>query len=150
MKLLKWNINRRAGFCALLLVFIAVPAFSLILPSRSPHLNQYASGKSLFPNKPFVVTKNHPRVTIALQNNVTTGYAWFIRKYNPYLIVPINAKYGRPKKNLVGAPGERRFTFEVNQVAFKAPHEILVTFVYRRHWYHNAGTSHDVVILTRP
>ena len=90
-------------------------------------------------NKPIVVSKKSPVVTITLPSNSTTGYMWILTKYNNNLIKPLKQKYYGSKKNLAGAGGYEVWTFRVKSSGFTVPQVIEVNLIYAQPWELNAG-----------
>ena len=94
--------------------------------------------------KPIVVKRSRPTFFIALKSNPTTGYQWFLKKYNTNLIIPLKQAYRPPllieqakaqhKPALVGAPGTEKWWFAVNKSALRAPGMTKVTFCSMRSW----------------
>lgn len=86
------------------------------------------------PNKTIMVSKQAPQFTITLRSNPSTGYSWFIKKYNPDFIKVIKHKYMPPISQLVGAGGVDVWTFELTPVALTAPHVLKISMLYTRAW----------------
>lgn len=96
--------------------------------------------------KPILVKSNKPTVTVTLPANPTTGYRWYLYRYNSDLIEPESAKYLPPTKQLAGASGKMQFSFELDDDAFKVPSIIRVSLVYMRPW--EASRDYQVKVLT--
>jgi inhibitor of cysteine peptidase len=96
--------------------------------------------------KPVVmVTANKPQFDIRLRSNPTTGYSWFLKKYNANLIEPVKHVFEAPQnKKLIGAPGYEVWTFRVKPAGFVVPHQTTIHFIYARPW-EAVGSSTDVV-----
>lgn len=64
------------------------------------------------PSVPIVVEKGE-EFTIALESNPTTGYRWMLQKELDEKIITLQkTEFEEPESNLLGAPGEERWTFK--------------------------------------
>lgn len=81
-----------------------------------------------------IVTADKPQFTIKLQSNPTTGYSWFLRKYDANLITPLSHAFHAPARQLVGAPGFEVWKFRAKPAAFIVPQRTALYFVYTRPW----------------
>ena len=63
--------------------------------------------------KALQVNPSSTLVTLKLKSNPTTGYSWFLVKYNESIMSPISHKYYAPTSQLVGAPGYEVWQFRV-------------------------------------
>jgi len=95
-----------------------------------------------------LVNPKNPIIQIKLVSNPTTGYAWFIRRYNPHLLRPEGQKYIPPNTQRLGAGGETIFTFRVLSNAFKAKHITAIKLVYIRPWDLAPGKKEKFFIVT--
>src|SRR5262249_47567182 len=85
-----------------------------------------------------IVTAKHPEFTIQLKSNPTTGYSWFLRRYNHYLITPISHRFEKPANpQLMGAPSIEIWTFRATPAAFTVPQQTILRFLYARPWEKN-------------
>ncbi|SRR5579883_101703 len=81
------------------------------------------------------VTSENPEFTVKLKSNPSTGYSWFLREYDPALIVPVKHHYEPPAdRKLMGAPGYEIWTFKVKSEGFHVPQQTVVRLVYARPW----------------
>lgn len=102
------------------------------------------------PNKPIVVTKSSPKVIIKLKSNPTTGYSWFLKDYDPRLLVLVKHSFQAPTQKMPGAPGVEIWNFRLNPPAFFGPHLLEIGFVYARPWdIHDNSTRTKFTILTK-
>lgn len=82
-----------------------------------------------------MVASDHPEFKIQLKSNASTGYSWFLRGYDRNLIQPVKHEFLAPTdKNLIGAPGNEVWTFNVMPAGFAVPQQTLLTMVYARPW----------------
>jgi inhibitor of cysteine peptidase len=73
---------------------------------------------------------------IRLNSNISTGYSWFLREYDPELISVSKHSYIAPKTNLIGAPGFDEWTFKTTHSP-KLTTPSYIRFVYARPWEKN-------------
>ena len=100
------------------------------------------------PNKPIMVNKSNPIITITVQSNRTTGFMWFLTNYDSELIQPMAHKYVAKKTKLVGAGGYEIWTFKVKKTGFVAPQISNITLQYNRPWEMQPGKSVSYKIVT--
>ena len=86
------------------------------------------------PNRAILVKADNPTVRLTLKSNRTTGFSWYVMKYNQNLVTPISEKYMAPNSNLAGAPGYSVWTFKIAAQAFTMPHLLQISMVYARPW----------------
>ena len=99
-------------------------------------------------NKPIMVNKSNPIITITTQSNRTTGYMWFLTKYDSKLFKPLTHEYVAKKTKLVGAGGYEIWTFRVLPEAFVVPQVSNITLQYNRPWNLQDGKSVSYKIVT--
>ena len=86
-------------------------------------------------------------ITIALPSNPTTGYEWSIVSYDGKILNLISSEYVAPKTKLVGAGGNRVFTFSVIRDKSCCTKDTHVIFQYARSWdTKDNASSKDVTI----
>lgn len=95
----------------------------------------------------YQVSAKQPDIIIKLKSNPTTGYSWFLVKYNSHLIKPINHTYVPPISQLVGASGEEVWRFRAEPAAFIVPQQTKIVFVYSRPW-EDAEKAEQQVFIT--
>lgn len=102
------------------------------------HVLSFAKDKVEFtdPNKTILVKKSGPFFTIALQSNPTTGYSWALKNYDANLIMPVGRKFYAPanNRNMTGAPGYEKWTFQVKSEGFIVPQVTSIDLIYLRPW----------------
>lgn len=86
-------------------------AFTLVLSLGGCAVN--GGGKEFRdPSVPIVVEKGE-EFTVVLESNPTTGYRWMLLKELDEKIITLQKmEYEEPKTDLLGAPGEERWTFK--------------------------------------
>jgi inhibitor of cysteine peptidase len=86
------------------------------------------------PDKPIMVDKSSATFSIILESNPTTGYSWFLVKYDSNLIVPVSRKYYPSNTKLIGAGGYEKWTFRIKPMGFVVPQVIFIQLAYVRPW----------------
>ena len=99
-----------------------------------------------------IVNANTPRFSIRLPANPTTGYQWFLTRYNHDLIQPLSYRTLAIGKNALGAPGQAVFSFKVDDDAFTAPHVTRLTLTYVKPWeaHTSKGQTQQFTVITVP
>jgi inhibitor of cysteine peptidase len=88
------------------------------------------------------ITAQQPTFTLKLKSNPTTGYAWFLREYDPLIVTPIKQQFIAGDKNKIGAPGLEYWTFKIKPTAFTVPQQTVIRLIYARPWQSNdSGTQ---------
>jgi len=98
-------------------------------------------------SKPIIVTESAPTFTITLPTNPSTGYSWFLWKYNDDYIIPMTEKTLKPQKNVPGAPTVSRWSFNIDDDAFKVPHIFYITMLYARPWNLRASKRKVITVI---
>lgn len=95
-----------------------------------------ASTPSVFsdPAQNIIVSQHQPQFTITLASNPTTGYRWYLLKYDAHFMTLINHTYSKPTSLLPGAGGQETWIFGVNTIVFKAPQISKIDLLYARPW----------------
>lgn len=93
------------------------------------------------PNTAIKVQANQPEFTLTLQSNPSTGYSWFLTKYNSQLITAVSHQFVAPNTNLIGAPGYEIWTFKLAPTAFAVPQTTNVVMEYARPWEKSGGSK---------
>jgi predicted secreted protein len=97
------------------------------------------------PAKAIMVSAKASQFSIVLHANPTTGYMWFLEKYDPNFITVVNHLYQPPTDTrLVGAGGKDIWVFKLNPAAFSAPHMLKINMVYARPWAIDQGRKETV------
>lgn len=94
------------------------------------------------------IEARHPEFTVKLKSNPTTGYAWYLREYNHYLITPVKHSYQSSNAKLIGGSGYELWTFRVKPVAFAVPHQLTIRFIYARPWQSTDSASQAIFRVT--
>lgn len=82
----------------------------------------------------FLITRDHPTVTITLPSNATTGYKWSITNYDKTLLTLNDHQYITPDSNLIGAGGKEVWTFNATPLGLSIPRTTQITLLYARPW----------------
>ncbi len=84
------------------------------------------------------VQANEP-LTLALESNPSTGYAWSLATYDPGFIHPADASTWQTKSNLPGAPATQNLTLPSTTAG-----NLVLTLTYRRAWETNTPITRRV------
>lgn len=84
------------------------------------------------------VSADKPEFIIKLKSNPTTGYSWFLKRYNARLLKPLKHSFERPNTKLIGAPGYEIWLFRVKPAGFVVPQQTALYFIYKRAWESSA------------
>lgn len=80
------------------------------------------------------VSEEEKTFTVEFKANRTTGYRWFLLKYDTHLIKPVSYQYKVPNRSMMGAPGISAWTFQVLPAATSVPSVTTITWLYARSW----------------
>ena len=102
-----------------------------------------------FPDRAYMLlaVKAGDTVTLPIEENPTTGYAWELDNANPAVLSLVSSKYSQPKQEegempLCGAPGVKTFVLK----AAKAGSTTLI-FKYRRAWEKDVAPIKQVTVF---
>ena|SRR3990167_1708581 len=87
--------------------------------------------------------------SIALAANLTTGYIWTLKSYDPKYIKFLTSRYVPTNPQLIGSGGTTIFNFMIKHQII-LPQQTLIRFVYARPWLHGVGSVKTVVINFAP
>lgn len=96
------------------------------------------------------VTRDNPTATVVLPSNPSTGFSWFLGRYNSELITPVSQTYKAASTKLVGAPGSDTWVFQVKPAAFVVPQVIKIRMVYAKPFSLEGASFKNIVIMTTP
>lgn len=109
-------------------------AFFLIIVFLFFH-NSYAKEFPYSPaDKEIKVTVSSPVVRVRLISNPSTGYQWYLIKYNSMLMLAPRSYYIPAKSGMVGAPGYTVWRFQFKKSAFVHQQKTQVILEYKRPW----------------
>jgi predicted secreted protein len=74
------------------------------------------------------------QLVVRLQSNRTSGYNWFLSKYDARLLKPVSYHYELPAVGMMGAPGSSVWTFQVLPAAQLVPGMTTIRWTYSRPW----------------
>jgi predicted secreted protein len=134
----------------LIVFFSCVMCFCNVYAEKNAQDIKNNAEKLVFtdPQKPIVVSKSSPIITVKLKSNPTTGYSWYLTKYDSMLIEPLSGSYIRPVSQLAGAPGYILWKFKVKPAAFTVPVITRISLIYARPWDLTDATSNQLVVVT--
>ena len=95
------------------------------------------------------VTKKTPTAILKLLSNRSTGFSWFLVRYNHHLVVPVSAKYYPPKKAIPGASGYEIWTFKIKRSAFIVPQMTTIIMRYSRPWTRKGSKRKKIVLVAQ-
>ncbi|HJN37313.1 MAG TPA: protease inhibitor I42 family protein [Gammaproteobacteria bacterium] len=102
-------------------------------------------------DQPVIVSSSRPEFEIRLPSNTgSTGYIWFLKRYNQDIIEPVSMVYHSPDSNLMGASGVSVWKFKVNSRAFTVPQVMTVSFIQQRRSQVELTRKADFSIITFP
>lgn len=87
-----------------------------------------------FGGNTMVVHKGHPVFNITLVSNPTTGFSWKLYRYNPKAIQLVSHHFQPAASQLMGAPGQEIWTFNVKKSAFNKIKHTVIVMRYARPW----------------
>lgn len=100
-------------------------------------------------DRPVIATSKTPIIEIKLPANPSTGFSWYLLKYDEKLLTPLTEKYYPPKKSMPGAVGYDLWRFRVLSRALVLPKITYVKFVYMRPWTMEGATKKKIAVITR-
>ena len=124
-----------------LLFGLSVGAVALPASSSAPQVQKA--------NQAIMLKNGQKTLTIRLKANATTGYQWFLLKYDHDLLSFSHYKYMAPNTKLIGAGGAAVFTFKVDD-DFIGPEMTRIHFVYVRPWGMSGATPSTVSVAMSP
>lgn len=88
-------------------------------------------------------------VTVSLPGNATTGYRWYLTRYDANLLSLAGADYvtDNSKPGLVGVGGVQHFYFKPTATLQLAPQVTKVGFTYMRGWQPQASDKRVIVSI---
>lgn len=102
------------------------------------------------PEKSIMVSPSQPEFSLRLASNPTTGYSWFIKRYNQHFLTLEKHQFFPPTSQIVGAGGVDLWVFKVKPEAFIAPHIFKIKLVYARPWEADKNNkTTDFTVITQ-
>lgn len=87
-----------------------------------------------------VIKADHPQFTLKLESNPSTGYSWFLKKFDARYVAVVEHHFqAATNTKLIGAPGVELWTFKMKPNAFVQAHQTSLTFDYKRPWEKQAA-----------
>jgi len=123
---------------------VALSFFASFANAKTSDMKRHAP----MPAKAIQVSSDKPEFKLTLPANPTTGYAWYLSKYNAGFIKPIRHEFQKAKNLRVGAGGSAIWTFKVLPEAFQVPHLIRIKMVYTQAWNLKAAEKKTILIVT--
>ena len=87
---------------------------------------------------------------ITLKDNPTTGYGWYLTKYDHQCVSPKSYSTVMKNQSLIGAPGKIKFIFSVNKMFNRVPQTCLIVFKYMRIWENKTVNKVVFRVTSRP
>ena len=111
--------------------------------------NAFATSNNSSPDdKAIMVNASQPDFTIQLRANPTTGYQWYIKKYDRNLMQLVSSSFQAFTGKLVGAPGTQIYKFIMLPESFKAHHLTCITLAYARAWNLSQASIKKIQVAT--
>ena len=121
-----------------------LPPHSTVMPAS------IASMPSQTTNTPMVVHPNQYTIIVQLPGNATTGYQWYLTRYNHRLLQLDGYHYSTQNTHLMGAPGTTAFVFGVTPAFHTAPQMTHIKFSYQRGWESGAAKTKTITVMSAP
>lgn len=101
-------------------------------PTPNKHDHSIASQES----QTILLKPGQKTFSIKLKANATTGYQWFLKKYDDDLVKVKDYQYvvDASHEKMVGVGGTAEFTFKADSDFLKAPQQTTLYFVYLQPW----------------
>lgn len=96
------------------------------------------------------VFKKNPYFNVNLQSNPSTGYQWYLTRYNPDLVKPVGHSVLKTTNNMPGAPTITQWNFKARHSAFDVPQYGRLRFEYRRSFENTPARVQIVTIHFQP
>src|SRR3989338_9718447 len=120
------------------MVYIKVLMISVLLllgiPALADHDHSHKNRASIITHKTVMVSEQSPVFTLKMPSNPSTGYSWFLVKYDHQLLTPLGRHYFPPKESKPGASGEEEWQFRVKSRTFSVPRVTHIILKYVRPW----------------
>lgn len=112
------------------------PFLFILLLLLSPLCAQAVAPETGFtdPSKPIYVNKKNPTIKIVLKANPTTGFSWFLKEFDPVMVIPVSAVFIPPKEAIPGRGGISVWTFRINPAALTVPTLTSIKLIYTQPW----------------
>jgi len=95
----------------------------------------------------------HRDFTISLKSNPSTGYKWYLVRYDTNFIEPLRHEYkpaaSKDHKKKLGAPGLEVWHFRASERAFRVPHMFTMVFIYKQPWSDQIGQQVSYSVVTK-
>lgn len=99
--------------------------------------------------KPIIATRAAQDISFKLPANPSTGYSWFLSKYDNALLTPLSAKYNQPDKKMPGKPGYVLWKFRVKASSFVVPRVTKINLIYARPWELPSGKTKSITVVIK-
>jgi inhibitor of cysteine peptidase len=96
------------------------------------------------------VSRNNPYFNVNLPSNPSTGYQWYLTRYNPNLVKPVGHSVLKTSNNMPGAPSITQWNFKARHDAFSVPQYGKLRFEYRRSFENTPARVQIVTVYFKP
>ena len=134
-------------------VFLCLFSLNNVFAKPETHLNEAGELKKLPPPLVFFASVSKPEVTISFDANPSTGYQWYMKDTQSYLVDSVSYSYKQAsEKPALGQGGQAIWKLSLDAAAFEVPQRIDVSFFYQRPWVSSDDdiTEQRVWIFTKP
>jgi len=123
------------------------PKLQKIIAHSNSNMFSITMHDSKFNTIPIAKDSTDGIFTVTLESNPSTGYQWFLKKYDHQILNLINYSYVPSKDTkLIGAPGNAKWTFKVNSYVVKAPVVTHIELLHKRAFEKNNDNDSNEVI----
>jgi predicted secreted protein len=96
----------------------------------------------------YQVQPGQTAVDVALPENPSTGYRWYLVDYPDVAIASIKYHYQAADEAIPGAQGEGHFVVTLNKGAFDVPMRLAVTLTQARPWEIDKASVQTIYLVT--
>ena len=97
-----------------------------------------------------MVKASSPVVKVTLRENPSTGYRWYLLKYDANVVAPIGNHYQAAKTKRMGAPGHSIWEFKFKPAAFVVRQITRVIMTHAQSWQLNQAAPFVLTFITVP
>lgn len=125
--------------------FIGLALFSSILFAQAQPSKQEKEVTTI------QVNKSEPAFVLTLDSNPTTGYSWFLGRYDSERIEPIKKNYEISHPKRAGSGGQEHWFFKLKSDTFVVPTILTIEMIYVRPWaLHDIAKTKTFKIVANP
>ena len=111
-------------------MFLCLFSLNNVFAKSEAHLNEAGELKKLPPPLVFFASVSKPEVTISFDANPSTGYQWYMKDTQSYLVDSVSYSYKQAsEKPALGQGGQAIWKLSLDAAAFEIPQQIEVSFL---------------------